>query len=216
MKRAEPGHYSGVPVRRIALASAIFAALAGLAIATIDQPLARWLATREMWPRLWDGGIAALEYATGLEPWKWLGVAVLGAAAIGAAASRRWRPTARALAYIALVQVATRLIVGWIKVATGRLRPWEWLIKGGDTFFRDGIAFPSGHVAYFASLVLPIAVAWPRARWTAYAIVAYTSVARLAVGAHWVSDVFGGIAVAGAITWACSPALTWTPRASRR
>ena len=208
MKRADPGHYSGV---RIAL---IFAGLAALSILTIDQPLARWLATRDAWPALWNGGIAVLEYAAGIEPWRWLGACVLMAAAIAAACVPRWRSAARSLAFVAIVHLAVRVLVLWLKPATGRLRPLEWLAKGGDTFWRDGIAFPSGHVAYFASLALPIAIAWPRARWPAVAVVAFTSLARLAVDAHFLSDVLGAIALAAAVTWACSPVLTL--RSSRR
>ena len=53
------------------------ASLTALSIVTIDQPLARWLATREVHADVWNQVIAILEYPLGIEPWKWTGICVL-------------------------------------------------------------------------------------------------------------------------------------------
>ena len=39
-----------------------------LCIFTIDQPFARWIATRETYADVWNHGIALLEYPLGIEP----------------------------------------------------------------------------------------------------------------------------------------------------
>ncbi len=217
MERARPPPYSAhMSLRGLLVASAILAALAAAAIATIDEPVARWLATRDTWPALWNTGIAGFEYAAGIEPWRWAGVGVLGALALAALALRRPR-VGRAFAYIAAVHLASRLLMMWMKPATGRLRPYEWLVRGGSTFWRDGVSFPSGHVMIFASLALPVAVVLPRARWLAIAVTAYACVARLAVDAHFVSDVLAGAALACLITALLAPIARWPiPAASHR
>ncbi|MBV8760284.1 MAG: hypothetical protein JO257_23535, partial [Deltaproteobacteria bacterium] len=48
------------------------------------MPLARWLAVYDTHPHAWEKAVHMLEYAIGLEPWKWLGVCVLAGGAIAA------------------------------------------------------------------------------------------------------------------------------------
>ena len=188
--------------RRLLAMAAVSAGLAAICIVTIDQPVARWIATREVWPG-WDRGVAALEVASGGEPSGWIGIAVLLAGVI--ATQLRWRGNARAWLLVALTHLVSRNLMGWLKFSLGRLRPLEWLASGdhlGHTFFRGGIAFPSGHVVLVASLVVPIVVTWPRLRWLLVAV-AFTMVARVAVDAHFVSDVLAGLALVAAVTWLC-------------
>ena len=113
-------------------------------------------------------------------------------------------PTLRNLARIAMVE---------LKYATERLRPYEWLKRGGATFFRDdsGLSFPSGHVVSFASVAIPLAVLFPRARVVLLAVVAYVVAARVVANAHWVSDTLAGISLVCVVTWACG----WTIRPRR-
>jgi membrane-associated phospholipid phosphatase len=184
------------------ITAAASAAIAALAIVTIDEPVARWVFARDTWPPLWNDGIGWLEYAGGLEPWKWLGIVVLVGGVLVSTALQRGQ---RAWMFVALVHLLTRTAVFWMKPLTGRLRPYEWVTRGGHTFFRDGASFPSGHVGLFASLALPLAVLYPRLRIPAIALVAYVMLARVAVSAHFVSDVFAGLALVAAFTAACSP-----------
>jgi membrane-associated phospholipid phosphatase len=191
--------------------------LCAIAIVTIDTPAARWIGAHNTWPAVWNGGIELLEYAAGLTPWRLLGMTILLAVALATVLVPRLRPHAPGWFLIAGCNVLGNL-VQLVKPLTGRLRPSEWLASGGDSFFRGGIAFPSGHVIWFACLALPIAVAYPRARGPAFAVIAFVMVARVAVNAHWISDALGGLAVAAAATWLCwrvvvrvAPSLTPPP-----
>jgi len=200
---------------RLLAATAIAAGLAVLAMLAIDQPLARWLAARETWPELWNGGIAGLEVAGGIAPWPWLGVCVLVAGVLATALVPRWQRHARAWMFVAASYLLARNLVAWGKFLTGRLRPTEWLAHGGDTtFWRGGFSFPSGHVVLIAGLALPIAIVWPRAR-PLCAAIAFAMIARVAVGAHFVSDVLGGLALACAVTALCAAAILRSPASPR-
>jgi membrane-associated phospholipid phosphatase len=182
----------------VALVSAIVTALC---IVTIDQPVARWLATRETYPDAWNQAIAILEYPLGIEPWKWTGICVLVAASIITLAVPRLRSYAAIVLVITITHLLARHASLWIKTLTGRLRPLQWMKQGGDTFWRDGgFSFPSGHVLLFASIVLPIVVIYPRTR-PLLAVVGFVMIAKLAVNAHFVSDVVAGLAFVAAATW---------------
>lgn len=181
-------------------------------IFAIDQPFARWLSTRETHPIYWEIFIGYLEYLTGIVPYKWLGLWILCVGSGATLLVPRLRPYAHGVLLVTLVHLLDRNITMWMKFATGRLRPMEWLEHGGDHtfwFWRDGWSFPSGHIALFASLVVPLAVAYPRAR-AALAIIVAAGCARVLAHAHFLSDVFGGIALATALTWLCA---SWLRRA---
>ncbi len=177
------------------------ASLTALSIVTIDQPLARWLATREVHADAWNQTIAIFEYPLGIEPWKWTGICVLVAASLATLLVPRLRSYASVILIVTLTHLLARNASLWVKTLTGRLRPSQWLRQGGDTFWRDGgFSFPSGHVLLFASIVLPIVVIYPRTR-PLLAIVVFVMIARVMVNAHFVSDVLGGLAVTAAFTW---------------
>jgi len=180
----------------LAGASAVATALC---IAFVDTRVPPLIGDLRALDDVWDGGIAALEWAILLPVWKWAGELVLVAGMIAALAVPRWRPQAPAWMLVAATHLASRLVANWIKVGTGRVRPTEW--HGGDTFFRDGIAFPSGHVAIFASIVVPLAVVAPRVGKPLFAVVAFAMVARVVANAHFVSDVTGALALVAIVTW---------------
>jgi membrane-associated phospholipid phosphatase len=183
-----------VAPRWVVMLAAGSAAATAAAIVTIDEPIARALAGYEPLA-IWDGGVAVLEWIVLLPVWRFALPVGLVAAMLATVAVLRWRAAAPPLMLVAGVHLATRLTTGWIKDATGRLRPGEWLARGGDdgSFFQDGISFPSGHVALFASIVLPLMIVWPRARVPLAAIAGFAALARIAAGAHFVSDALGAI-----------------------
>ena len=192
------GDRLAVSNRVLALAGLVTVVTAAM-IAVVDQPVARWVSQFEPSP-LWDRGIDALEWAILLPVWK-LGSAVLVVAAmLVAMIVPRLRVHAPALMVIAGTHVITRFLMNQGKELTGRLRPHQWLEVGGDTFFRDGLSFPSGHVVLFASIVVPIAVLYPRTS-PLVAIAAYAMVARVAVSAHFLSDVTSALALVLLVTW---------------
>jgi len=187
--------------KALLIAAAALAALAALAIPTIDPPVARLLAGYEPSP-LWASGVGILEWVIGY-PLHPLAVSfVLVAATLAAMAVPRWRTLAPPAIFLAGTHVFSRYLTGQLKDLTGRLRPTEWLARGGDaTFFRDGVAFPSGHVALFAGLAIPIAILLPRAR-PVLAAVVFIAAARVAVNAHFVSDTLAAAALVALIAWA--------------
>lgn len=194
-------------MRTLLVTAAVCAVLTALCIVTIDEPFARWIATRETYPAFWNNAISYLEYPLGIEPYKWTGVDVLVGASLVTLIVPRLRRHAHIWLFLALSHLLGRNLMFWGKVLTGRLRPSEWLARGGHTFWRDdGYSFPSGHVILFAGIVLPIVLAYPKAR-PLLAIVAFAMVARVAVNAHFLSDVLGGLAVSAAVTWLCARAL---------
>lgn len=193
---------------RLLPSAAIAAVLVVLGILVIDQPFARWLATRETYPALWNEGIELLEYPLGIVPYKWTGVWMLCVGTIVTLAGAhlgapRLRNYAFAFALVTLVHLLGRHAMLWLKPAFGRLRPTQWLKAGGDdTFFRDAFSFPSGHAILFASIIVPLAVVYPRTR-PLLVIVVFSMLARVMVNAHFISDVLGGYVVVAVTTWAC-------------
>lgn len=185
---------------------AVAGVLAALCIVTIDQPVARWIATRETYPDTWNTIIGYLEYPLGIEPNKWIGVYVVCGGALLTLVVARLRKHAHFWSLLALSHLLGRNMLVWIKPPFGRYRPTEWLKHGApsDTFWhKAAYSFPSGHVILFASVVLPIVLAYPRAR-PLLVVVLFAMVARVAVNAHFLGDVFGGLAFTAAGTWACA------------
>lgn len=180
----------------LAAVAGVLAVVAAACVVAIDEPLAGWVGQFEVW-RGWADGIHALEYPGGLEPWIWDSTVVVAVGVVVALARRRG---ARAWIVVAGTHLLSRNVVMWTKFGTGRLRPFEWLGHGGSMWLRDGSSFPSGHVAWFASLAVPIAVFVPRARVPLAAAIAFTIVAKVAVGAHFASDTIASLALACACT----------------
>ena len=165
----------------------------------VDEPLARWVAAHETHAHVWSDILHVLEYAFGLEPWRWIGVTVLVAGVL--ATQLFWRAHRAGWLLVASTHLLATNLMWWGKVLLGRLRPSDW--HGGPTFFQGGSSFPSGHVVLFASIVLPLVVLYPRARWLV-AVPVFAMVARVMVNAHFASDVCAGLALSAATTWLCA------------
>lgn len=173
----------------------------------LDQPVARWISQYEP-ASFWSRGIEVLEWGVGLPVFRWLSGVVLVLGMIVTVLVPRWRLYAPAWMFLAashlLSQVSTRYLKEW----TGRLRPLEWMRQGGtETFlWENGASFPSGHVALFASAVIPFVALFPR-WWPLLGAAAFAMLARVAVSAHFLSDVLGSITLVSLITWACGWAI---------
>jgi membrane-associated phospholipid phosphatase len=157
-----------------------------------------------------------LEYPAGITPWSWTIPAVLVGGVLATLAVKRWRGHARAWMYIAIVYLLTRNLMGWGKTLTGRYRPHQWVVLGGSTFGHvgDGVSFPSGHVTVFGGLVLPLVMIVPRAR-PLLVLIPFVMIARVAVLAHFVSDVLGGLALTAFVAWAFAPLIALAAPAPR-
>jgi len=191
---------------RLAMASAVACAVA---IPWIDHPLAAWLATRDTVPGAWNTTLSLFEYAIGIEPWRWLGTIVLVAGTLVTWAVPRWHRAAKPWLFVTLSHLIAVNVMLWGKLATGRLRPHEW--NRHAEWWLHGSSFPSGHIALVGSMIVPLAVVFPRARLPAAIFLAFVGCARIAVGAHWASDVFGGLVLVAIVTWACAAIVRRVP-----
>jgi membrane-associated phospholipid phosphatase len=180
-----------------------------LAIALVDEPLARYLDEHgNAWRPTWSAGLHVVEVATGLDVWKWLAGATLLALGCVAFAIPRFRAAAALWWFAGLAHLLSRILGNELKTLFGRLRPSQWVGAEGPTFFVDGgIALPSGHVAHFLGLVLPLAVVKPRLGVPLLVIPILVGWARVATNAHFLGDVLAGAAWTTFVTWLCAIAL---------
>lgn len=193
--------------RSLLVAAGIAAVVSALCILALDAPVARWLWGYE---RLgfWDPAIEVLEWTIGLPLFKWTSGLVLALGMVVTAAVPRWRWQAPAWMLLTATHVLARIATLEVKLATARLRPSAWIVEGGgETFFHPPAhGFPSGHVTLFASILIPLAVILPRTR-PLLAIVGFVMLARVAVSAHFLSDVIAAITLVCLVTWACAKAI---------
>jgi membrane-associated phospholipid phosphatase len=201
--------------RHLLIIAAVSTVLAPLAMAFIDKPVAMWIAEHDESP-LWSWLVDILEVPVGIAPWTWTLPILLVVGVLATLAVVRWRRYARAWMYVAIVYLLTRNLLGWSKTLTGRLRPHQWVHVGGSTFGHvgDGVSFPSGHVTVFGGLILPLVIIEPRAR-PLLALIPFVMVARVAVLAHFASDVLAGLALTSLVAWAFAPLVLQGDRAAR-
>ncbi len=136
---------------------------------------------------------------------------------------RRWRRTGIALAFVGISLLLGPGFVTWaVKEHTLRARPFDVVEFGGERQFTpalvqadqcsDNCAFVSGHVAcgfFFASLML--LDPRRRGRWIATGLLAgaLVSVARMSVGAHWLSDALWALPITLLTSWGVWTVLTF-------
>ncbi len=187
--------------------AAVTAVLTALAIVTIDQPLARWTAGYQPFA-IWDRILTVLEWGLGLPLIPWTSGLALVVVMIATVIVPRWRRFAPIWMFLAASHILGRIAMVQLKDLTGRLRPLEWLKQGGDETFLwvKGIAFPSGHVVLFASILIPVVALVPRA-WPALGIVVFVMLARMVADAHYLSDVLAAITLVCLVTWICGQAI---------
>ena len=111
----------------------------------------------------------------------------------------RWHRFAKTWLFVTLSHFISVNLMMWSKHLTGRLRPAEW--HYGEVWRQHGGSFPSGHVSLIGSVLIPFAVIYPRGRLPALIFLGFVGCARIAVSAHWTSDVCGGIALVAIVTW---------------
>ncbi|MFD0915585.1 phosphatase PAP2 family protein [Pseudahrensia aquimaris] len=92
-----------------------------------------------------------------------------------------------------------------IKNLIGRARPRHMDALGPLHFdfarFDSGFAsFPSGHSAVFGAMMVALALVMPKYKWVFLAIGALGGVSRVVLGAHYPSDVIGGLAWGAVVT----------------
>ena len=194
--------------RSLLIAAAISAAITGLAILALDQPIAQFFGGYQALG-FWNVGLDALEWAIGLPIFSWISGIVLVLGMILTSAVPRLRGQAPAWTWIAATHILARMATLELKLATGRLRPYEWLAKGGgdvETFgWVKAHSFPSGHVTLFASIAIPLAILvrqrYPRLGTVMFVPAVFPVIARVVQNAHFVSDVAFAVTVICLIAW---------------
>jgi membrane-associated phospholipid phosphatase len=123
----------------------------------------------------------------------------------GAAWIFRGGRVGRAILYVGVVQLIAYLAADLSKPQFGRLRPFEAFDAGGaDVWFVGANSFPSGHVAYFAGLVVPIVMLSPRA-WLLLLVPIVVAAQRILSADHYLCDACGSIVLAVLVAWALRP-----------
>ncbi|WP_460620753.1 phosphatase PAP2 family protein [Hymenobacter tenuis] len=107
-----------------------------------------------------------------------------------------------------------------LKLFFNRPRPLDvWSQTAPDAAFWQPIgrfdAFPSGHTAWVAGLLLPIALRFPKLRPVLLVVVGLVALGRVALGVHWFSDVVAAVYLALLLTCGFEIGTWWLrPRAS--
>jgi undecaprenyl-diphosphatase len=133
-----------------------------------------------------------------------------------------WRGRRRLVAYLVATSIGGGLVDTAVKVIVSRDRP----VLDDPVATAFGQSFPSGHamssVVVYGALLLTFMPAIPR-RWRPGAIVAYVvlvgaiAFSRLALGVHFMSDVFGGIVLGTAWLVASTAAFSiWRTERGRK
>jgi membrane-associated phospholipid phosphatase len=116
------------------------------------------------------------------------------------------RRTPDALIYFIIAELGNNLLVGAVKLTTGRWGPL--VTRNVHDILAGGDIFPSGHVANAVVLFGVLALTAHRFRRTLIALTIWISVsvglATVLLSTHWVTDVLGGW-LAGGIVLACLP-----------
>jgi len=122
---------------------------------------------------------------------------------------RRWDAAMRAAAavpgFVFAAVALSGIVVDVLKVIVGRTRP-KLLFAGGAYDFgwfglrADDWSFPSGHAATAAAVATALWCLWPRPVLLYVAAAALVAASRVVTGAHYLSDVVAGAALAVALT----------------
>lgn len=182
---------------------AVLGAIA-VSIAYLDRPIAYWA-------RGLDPAIVKLCLSvTGLGEAVWYLVPLGIAIPVLHVAVRRTRDPARAArlrrllwaaVFIFLAVALSGLLVDILKILFGRARPVLLMREGyagWQPFALKGKlhAFPSGHANTVAALALALGLLWPRLMIPMLLFATVVVATRVAVGAHYLSDVIAGAAIA--------------------
>ena len=201
---ATRGELSRSEAARIAAAIGLTAILVLVSVAFVDYPVALYL------HRMGPGLHALFELITRLGvAWGWLVLFALGCAALhwGGELPRlsglapRLRAASAVPAFLFASIAAAGLAADLLKIVLGRMRPKLLFDSGlyGFTGFAwrpDYWSFPSGHTTTIAALATALWWLWPRHLLFYVLVAAIVAASRIAVGAHYPSDVVAGALVA--------------------
>jgi len=125
--------------------------------------------------------------------------------------ARRMRAFSAIPAFLFLSIAASGIVVDALKFLFGRTRPKLLFGYGVDEFGWLGLrpdhwSFPSGHSATIVALMTALWFLWPQHVLFYILVAVIGSLSRVAVGAHYLSDVLGGALIAVLTTWGTASA----------
>ena len=194
--------------RRLALAALVLAAVAFLS-GSLDRPLTEAMLAL---PAAWAAPAKAL---TDLGKSHWYlvpaGLLALGAGAVAlrlpALRDRPWWGLAELGGFVFAAIAVSGILIDILKPLLGRARPKllaleEFYGYRPLTFDADFYSLPSGHANTLLVLATLVALLAPRWRRWAFGVFGLLALTRVVVGAHYLSDVVAGGAIAVATTLA--------------
>ena len=108
-----------------------------------------------------------------------------------------WKKRIQYLSLMGLTAILSRgIITEFIRFFYHKLRPFQLLNFNSIIEPVNQGAFPSGHMALFFALILPVFCINKRLAWYLSGATVLMGIARVFVGVHWPLDIIGGIAVA--------------------
>ncbi|WBA42107.1 phosphatase PAP2 family protein [Hymenobacter canadensis] len=183
-----------------------------LLISVVDAPLAELLHQYGAPLRLFFIGVMQVHDAVAgklLTPWLWLLLLLL----FVVARLRRW-PHCTIWLVALLTIISSQGLRNLLAVYSNRPRPWqvfEHIAPDGSFWQAAGRfdAFPSGHAAGAAGLLLPWALRFPRARPWLLGWLGLICLGRVVLEYHWLSDVVAGAALGLLLTCGWELATGW-------
>jgi membrane-associated phospholipid phosphatase len=184
--------------RRLFLGGCLALPVVLLLIVGVDAPLAPLLHQHGAPLRPFFAGVMQVHDAVAgklLTPWLWLAMLLL----FVVARLRRW-PHCTVWLVALLTMVSSQGLRNLLAVFFNRPRPWqvfEHIASDGSFWQAAGWfdAFPSGHAAGTAGLLLPWALRFPKARPWLLGWLGLVCLGRVVLEYHWLSDVVAGAAL---------------------
>lgn len=131
---------------------------------------------------------------------------------------RRRRLVSGWLMYVGLVQFLTTTIVDLSKPIFGRARPFQAIVEGRwvDQWFAgaDFGSFPSGHVAFYVGLCVPIALLHRRFAAPLLLVPGIVALQRLVSHDHYMTDVGASILIGVTVSLLMARLKNWTRSAA--
>lgn len=130
------------------------------------------------------------------------------------------RARRRDLLLVIVASQGAGMVTNVIKIAVNRVRPASFTFDApvsetfGPWFDFDNLSssyqsFPSGHTTTAVGLAMALALIYPRAKILYFMLAVFVGVHRVSVGAHYMSDVFGGAFVGYTVGLICCRVHLW-------
>ena len=137
---------------------------------------------------------------------KWKVILAVSVALFGVSRLMHQRKFQMAFGNATLAIIAAMFVTGILKIAFGRMRPLMYEALGYTEFRPFSLShtfhsFPSGHTAAALAFLVSLGIIFPKIRWATWTISFFVALSRIAIGAHWPSDVVIGALIGTAAAY---------------